>query len=275
MSTIGLLKSMHSCAKTVITHYPQVVAVGRLVKCNHAVTAVQLQRGVPVVGSRLCKLISDHRARKLWVAHPEALCRDQRAYSTMEKVGIAIALVGVAWTAYDVYKMLFTRPRNDVADKVLEAENQDRLAEEFVETMEVVGASQGKEDAVPVGVDDETPKLVCHHSRGVNQARKPYIRKVLDACKAKFGTPKSTEANFKAVWHFAHQQMKEHGVRPSHIAEMIPYVVQLTFVESESELHAGITVGAYRELIAGRFDQYLSRVERWTRKLGRAFGYDC
>jgi hypothetical protein len=130
--------------------------------------------------------------------------------------------------------------------------------------------------AAPVRVKDCSPKLEVREARVVDTQRRPlYIRKVLDECKAKFGTPKPTEANTRAVWHFAHRVMKNHGVRPSHIAEMIPYVVQLTFVESEAELRAGIVRGAYKQIINGQFDEHLSRMERWIRKLKQAFGMDC
>jgi hypothetical protein len=66
--------------------------------------------------------------------------------------------------------------------------------------------------------------------------------------------------------------MRNHGVRPSHCAEMLPYVVQLTFVESAAELRAGVTVGAYRSLLNNKFDEHLSRVERWSRRLWRTLG---
>jgi len=98
-----------------------------------------------------------------------------------------------------------------------------------------------------------------------------YARKVLDECKAKFGTPKPTEANHKAVWKFAVQIMQKHGLRPTHIARTVPYVAALVFEPSMEERAAGIVKGAWRELVADRYEQHLTRLGRWGSKLQRAF----
>lgn len=217
----------------------------------------------------------------------------------------------VLWTGYDLYRYFCARPANTSAKAILDSGRIDTLAEECVtdapifQGVDVVdpdfveppaleegvvpengggvvapGGPAGPE-ANPVAgaalrIRDSTERLEVRGSRIVATGRRDaYVRKVLDACKAKFGTPKPTEANTKAVWHFAHGLMKNHGVRPSHIAEMIPYVVQLTFVESEAELRAGVTRGAYKAIIAGRFEEHLSRMERYMLKLKRAFGFSA
>lgn len=213
----------------------------------------------------------------------------------MEKVGMVIVGGFALWTLRDIYIYYFRRPDDRTAELVEESGKIEALAEECVADMpldQVRGVVQAVEVPTEVGVGvnpndpevvpaaeepypikDSTPRLEVRERRGViGEDRPVYIRKVLDECKAKFGTPKVTEANHKAVWHYAHGLMKNHGVRPSHRAEMLPYVVQMTFVESAAELRAGVTVGAYRALLHNKFDEHLSRVERWSRKLWRSTG---
>jgi len=123
-------------------------------------------------------------------------------------------------------------------------------------------------------IKDETPQLEVRESRGVSTPnRDPYTRKVLDACKAKFGTPKATEVNYRAVWRYAHGVMKDHGVRPSHIQSMLPYVVELTFVPSHDELRAKVVCGSYKALLEDRFDEHLSRAHCWMRWCARGMGW--
>jgi hypothetical protein len=144
-------------------------------------------------------------------------------------------------------------------------------AADVPERSDVVVAASGPEPPYKIA----TAALEVRGHRMVREKDRPaYIRKELDACKGKFGTPRDTEANFKAVWHFAHGRMKDHGVRPSHISAMLPYVVHLTFVESEDELSAGVVKSAYKHMIAGRFDEHLSRMARWTRKMCRSLGWE-
>jgi len=99
-----------------------------------------------------------------------------------------------------------------------------------------------------------------------------YSRRVFDACKVKFGTPKHTEANFKAVWRYAATMMKDHGLRPSHQASVLPLIVTKVFVPTVAELVAQKQVGAYRMMVEGRFDETLSTWDRWARKCQRFFG---
>jgi len=220
--------------------------------------------------------------------------RSYKPYTTMEKVGLVVATAYVAWTLRDLYIYYFRRPDDETALEVADAASIEVLAEECVVDMPIDQAgglqqrqgvtspecsgAEGTEEGqlgeeVVLPIKDSTPRLEVRESRGVHQPeRTVYIRKVLDECKAKFGTPKVTEANHKAVWHYAHGLMKNHGVRPSHRAEMLPYVVQMTFVESAAELRAGVTVAAYKAVLSNRFDEHLSRVERWSRKLARSIG---
>ena len=99
-----------------------------------------------------------------------------------------------------------------------------------------------------------------------------YARRVYDSCKAKFGTPKNTEANYKAVWRYAQTIMKDHGVRPSQQAEFLPMIVSKVFIPSVEELVAARQVGVYQRMVDGRFEETLSTWERWSRKLKRCIG---
>lgn len=142
------------------------------------------------------------------------------------------------------------------------------------------------DDGVGASGHDETPKengpqkvinatkpLEARYSRALlgYGNKMTYSRRVFDACKAKFGTPKNTEANFKSVWRFAATMMKDHGLRPSHQAEILPLIVTKVFVPTLEELTAQKQVGVYKKMIEGKFDQQLSTWERWTRKCRRLF----
>ena len=139
-----------------------------------------------------------------------------------------------------------------------------------------VGASSHdetpKEDG-PKKVINATKPLEARYSRALlgYGNKMTYSRRVFDACKAKFGTPKNTEANFKSVWRFAATMMKDHGLRPSHQAEILPLIVTKVFVPTLEELTAQKQVGVYKKMIEGKFDQQLSTWERWTKKCRRLF----
>jgi len=138
-----------------------------------------------------------------------------------------------------------------------------------VETVTTGLVVAGKESVV----QDCTPGLEVRGSRKIygGRNRATYTRRVLDACKAKFGTPKPTEANHKAIWRFATTIMKDHGLRPSHQAELLPYVVALTFQPSLEEMIAAKAVGSYKLMVAGKFDEHLCRITRWSTRLMRIF----
>lgn len=122
-------------------------------------------------------------------------------------------------------------------------------------------------------VVDATKPLEARATRALIGARNrmTYARRVFDACKVKFGTPKNTEANYKAVWRYAATQMKEHGLRPSHQLKVLPLIVPKVFVPTLDELVGQKSVGVYSEMVNGRFAQQLSTWERWTRKCRRLF----
>ncbi len=105
----------------------------------------------------------------------------------------------------------------------------------------------------------------------IGKYRATYARRVLDACKSKFGCPDVSKANHRAVWRFAEQVMKDHGLRPSHRAELLPYVVQLTFVPSVADTLAMDAGRSYEYFTQGGLEKQLSKVELWTRKCSQLF----
>lgn len=124
---------------------------------------------------------------------------------------------------------------------------------------------------VPTITNACKPLEVRESRRVAKEGRMTYARRVYDACKAKFGTPKNTEANHKAVWRYAQTVMKDHGVRPSQQSEFLPMIVSKVFIPSLEELVAGRQVGVYQRMIDGRFDETLSTWDKWCRKLKRHF----
>jgi len=152
------------------------------------------------------------------------------------------------------------------------------------ETVEVIGKMA---DAVSVAVDsaaevtpskvcDATPNLEVRNSRALigSLNRMTYSRKIYDACKVKFGTPKNTEANYKSVWRYAGQLMKEHGVRPSHQASILPGLVSKVFVPTVEEMLAQRENRVMRDMMEERFDECVSRWDRWARKCKRFLGLE-
>ena len=144
------------------------------------------------------------------------------------------------------------------------------------ETLVVDPAPEKEPKVVLPSVVDATAKLEARNTRGLigSTNRMTYARKVYDACKVKFGTPKNTEANYKAVWRYAGQLMKEHGVRPSHQAKILPGLVSKVFVPTVEEMLAETESRVMRDMMEERFDECVGRWARWARKCRRFFESD-
>lgn len=82
-------------------------------------------------------------------------------------------------------------------------------------------------------VYSDRPREVQNHF--VLRSRRLYISALVAECKNRFGAPDRTSANKLAVRKFALDRMTSHGLRPTHIHQVLPLVVELTFCESESE----------------------------------------
>jgi hypothetical protein len=65
-----------------------------------------------------------------------------------------------------------------------------------------------------------------------------YIKGVVAEVKLVMGTPVRSEANRQVARRLARNLMVEHGLRPTHIASILPMVVAAVFVKARHELEA-------------------------------------
>lgn len=83
-----------------------------------------------------------------------------------------------------------------------------------------------------------TPVETRLHRKVSRRHRDRYTNLIVAECKMVFGTPKSTEANHKAVRRVAVKLLKNHGVRPAHVNVLVPKIIELVFIPSRHELEA-------------------------------------
>lgn len=110
----------------------------------------------------------------------------------------------------------------------------------------------------------DKPREVNNHC--VLRSKRLYIAALLCETKNRFGVPDRTNANKLAVRKFALDRMTSHGLRPSHIHQVLPLVVELTFCKSESERQAA----AYGEAAQQSFERggvlnWIARACGWAR----------
>lgn len=68
--------------------------------------------------------------------------------------------------------------------------------------------------------------------------RRLYISGVIATVKNVVGTPVRNAANLLVVRRLCRQAMEEHGLRPTHIASVLPFCIEAVFVQSEYEFEA-------------------------------------
>lgn len=92
-------------------------------------------------------------------------------------------------------------------------------------------------DDDPDGVKDEVNDL---HVSGFKNSRLRgrYTHRVLAQVKAEFPSLAHTQANELVLDRYIRDIMREHGLRPSHIACLKPIIVALAFVPSDGEIMA-------------------------------------
>lgn len=95
----------------------------------------------------------------------------------------------------------------------------------------------------------DKPREVANHF--TLRSKRLYVSALVAECKNRFGVPDRTNANKLAVRKFALDRMTSHGLRPTHIHQVLPLVVELTFCESESERRAAAFGEAAREAQRG------------------------
>lgn len=155
--------------------------------------------------------------------------------------------------------------------KVMAENSLPLIAEQYLEELTPLGLAIGQKlGSTPISrLTKGLVKVEVEKARIVSTQNKPkYIRCVLDQVKVKFGTPTMSEANIKAVTRYAERIMVSHGVRPTHIAQCISYVVHLTFIPSEDEMRtkACISSGYFKALNAGKFDDAWHRTAKTLKK---------
>lgn len=174
---------------------------------------------------------------------------------------------------------------DNVQRVIVEAIHQQQVQERLAQALPVVADDAGKVQthnkdhviapyvhAVKASIGDSSPQLEARATRVVLQKHKAtYAKRVLEECKSKFGCPEVTKANHRAVWRFAEQIMKDHGLRPSHRVALLPYIVQLCFVPDVNDILGERAAVTARYFSAGAMADHMSHLERWTHKLKRLF----
>jgi hypothetical protein len=95
----------------------------------------------------------------------------------------------------------------------------------------------------PCAVDDGSSLLVGEEGKprslpAGRRERRSYANSVVAQVKITMGTPAYNAANVLVARRIARQAMEAHGVRPTHIAQILPLVVEAVFVESTHEHEA-------------------------------------
>jgi len=98
---------------------------------------------------------------------------------------------------------------------------------------------------------------VVENTRAIHK-RGGYTRAVVHECKTRFGRPERTAANVLAVRRYALDIMTRHGLRPTHIQQQLPMVVELVFVRSAAEHEAEYLTETlrYADRHGGRFSWF-------------------
>lgn len=78
------------------------------------------------------------------------------------------------------------------------------------------------------------------HRRLRTGHRGQYQRQIVASCKVRFGTAKDTEAQRRAVRHYATQKMCEHGVRDDEQQRLLPLIVAATLTPDKNEVSAEV-----------------------------------
>nr|WRQ65895.1 tombus P33-like protein [Tolivirales sp.] len=122
--------------------------------------------------------------------------------------------------------------------KIWEAENVPEEHPLTLSTMAVVEAVFDDEDTPdgPLENDVDLFPAASKNELSVRRSRRsPYIGRVALIVKSHVGTLPLTKANKLVVQRLARDAMKEHGLRPTHIARMLPLVVAASFMRTDED----------------------------------------
>jgi hypothetical protein len=107
-----------------------------------------------------------------------------------------------------------------------------RVHEAINETIDIGDNTRGVATLNRSKVDVDQHRVVTRRKRT------SYINTVVAECRLTFGVCSRSEANEKAVRRVAVKIMKTHGVRPTHINAMLPQVVEMVFIPTNSDIEA-------------------------------------
>lgn len=173
----------------------------------------------------------------------------KESFPVLSVIGTTVALACLA------HRWITDEKSAKTIDKIL---NEDAgLATDYLEE----GYGNDEEESTVAATEAEEETVVQHTKRGVarldhtrvdvTQHRRvrtnkhmQYMNCVMSEIKGKFGTPTHNEANRKAVQRFANSLMMRHGLRPTHIRQYLPMLVDLSFVPSESEVESMRVLGS-------------------------------
>jgi len=106
---------------------------------------------------------------------------------------------------------------------ILEGNCNEELSEELVEV-----------SRPRLVTGERTESMIKRRIKSGNKA--PYTREIVAAVKAKFGTPKRTEANLRAVRRYATEVMRENNLRHTNIQQILPIIIAAAFVPDKYEI---------------------------------------
>jgi len=95
-------------------------------------------------------------------------------------------------------------------------------------------------EAADTGIMSERLLKLLYDNKAVGIFRKntKYRGALLAMAKAKWPLLTRDSANYQMVWKYLSENMRDHGVRPSHAANMLPQLVELVFRPSRAQMWA-------------------------------------
>lgn len=164
--------------------------------------------------------------------------------------------VGVVYTPCDLWRGFKIWHYQDIPSDELEVfmalDVHDAIAVELVGDGDVVhlGSRDSElDDSHGIYTLDKEPIIERQHRRVHKRHAMPYAALVVAEVRARFGTPRRSAANELAVRRYARDIMMKHGLRPSHMSRLLPYVCQTAFVPSDDDIQAASWASS-REAVA-------------------------
>lgn len=115
----------------------------------------------------------------------------------------------------------------------------DDIAQLLLDEHDLVSV-EGESSNVVVGpVVLENTNITERRVRSLHSGRRArYLRALVAEAKVRFGTPSNTEANRVVVRRFIVNRMETHGLRVTHIAQVVDLVIEAVMIMSERERYA-------------------------------------